>query len=134
MLYSLEVTNPIKGKHLRALETEDERYLRMLLKVESKCPLAGLYLGTGTLPICHEIRMKRLLYLHHILTLPKDKLIQKILVEQEADPVKNDWVITVKEDLLKFDIKEDFEDIAKMRKITFKKLVKIQYRQQLRSS
>ena len=42
---------------------------------------------------------RRLLFYWSILSKPKDELVKQVLQAQECAPVKNDWCITVKEDL-----------------------------------
>ena len=66
---------------------------------------------------------RRLLFYWSILSKPKDELVKQVLQAQECAPVKNDWCITVKEDLHFLGIDLTEKDITNMKKSKFKSIV-----------
>ena len=59
-----------------------------------------------------------------VLSRPNSDLVKQVFDIQLKKPVRNDWVLTVKDDLEMLDIKLSFEDIGKESKESFSKLVK----------
>ena len=64
------------------------------------------------------------MFLRYILTREDEDLLLKFFNAQNREPTKNDWVITVKEDLEKLEIDIDFEEIKSMSKYSWLKIVK----------
>ena len=64
------------------------------------------------------------MYLHHILSPKEDELIKKFYKAQKSQPSKNDWVKTVQDDFKNLSVDLSEEDISKMKKNKFKKIVK----------
>ena len=57
-----------------------------------------LHLETGTLSIDYICTKRRLMYLHHIVSVPEDELIHKVYNAEKNNPVKGDWVLKVGDD------------------------------------
>ena len=110
----------IKNEELELLEQVDEMLLRKILEVGKSCPKEMLYLETGSWPIRFIIMSRRLMFLHYVLNEDSKSLIYKFLQAQINDPVKNDWIHTVKEDLEELEIGLDFETIKELSKKSFK--------------
>ena len=70
-------------------------------------PTAALYLETGCIPVRYILKKRRLMYLHHILTRNSNELIRRVYEAQKSAPVKDDWILQVKEDLKEFKIDID---------------------------
>ena len=86
--------------------------------------LPRLYLELGCVPIKFIIKAKRIMYLHNLLKRSKTELVSKVFYAQENKPANHDWVTTVKKDLEEFQISFSLEQIEKLSKYKFKKLVK----------
>ena len=84
---------------LGKLESVDRMFLRRILKVPTSTPIASLYLETGCIPIFYILKMRRIMFLHHILTREPSALITRVFWAQVRQPVKGDWCLVVKEDL-----------------------------------
>ena len=66
------------------------------------------------------------MFLFYILKLDKNELMSKVFWAQYENPVKNDWWLTVKDDLKEFELNHlQLEEIAKLSKTKFKKTIKI---------
>ena len=57
-------------------------FIRSLLTVGSGCPTPSLYMETGLIPMKFRILQKKLLFLHHLLTLQNPALAKEILEVQ----------------------------------------------------
>ena len=110
----------IKIEELELLEQVDEILLRKILEVGKSCPKEMLYLETGSWPIRFVIMSRRLMFLHYMLNEDTNSLVHNFLQTQINDPVKNDWIYTVREDLEELEIGLDFETIKELSKESFK--------------
>ena len=111
---------------VNVLEKLDETLLRRLLDAPSKSPIPALYLELGVYPIKYHIIEKRLMFLHHILSCDESRLISQVFWAQEKSPVKNDWVLQVKDDLKVFELEYlTLNNIKIMKKEQFRALIKL---------
>ena len=72
---------------------------------------------------------RRLMYLWTILQKSEKELVRKVYNTQKLFPVKNDWVIQIQDDLLQCKIDMSDEEISKMKKSKFQKMVKLSIQQ-----
>ena len=108
------------------LEGVDRMLSRRIFQVPISTPTAALYLETGSIPIRYIMRMRRIMYLHHILTREKDALITRTFWAQVSKPAKGDWCIVVREDLESIGLSHlTYENIKNMKEETLKNLTKI---------
>ena len=64
------------------------------------------------------------MYLHYILIQEDHELVARFFKAQSVKPVKNDWYLSVVDDLKEFEIDMTFEDIKEMKKGKFKDIIK----------
>ena len=103
--------------------------LRKILSAHSKSPTESFYLELGILPITFIIQSRRLNYLHYILNRPDNDLLKNFFIIQNKYPVKNDWVLTVKDDLRQLGLEYlSLNQIKNLKKEAFKGLVKLKCR------
>ena len=69
-----------------------------------KAPVEILYLETSQIPIKDIISVRRLLYLHEILSIDQSELIYQIYSAMKEAPLKDDWIHLVEDDKIKFKI------------------------------
>ena len=62
-------------------------------------PLELIYLKTGIVPIRYILKAKRLSYLRN-----NDELISRVYCAQKRKPVKDNWYLTVQNDLKELSI------------------------------
>ena len=101
----------LTSRDISNLEKIDENLLRKILSAHSKTPKEMLYLETGNIPIRFILKGRRLNFLWYILNEDEDSLLYSFFKAQCENPVRGDWVNTVKSDLDEIDIKMDFESI-----------------------
>ena len=116
----------ITEKELEDLERVDEALIRKMLYAHSKTARVLLYLESGNIPIRFILKSRRLNFLFYILHEDKESLIRKVFDEQDKNPLKGDWVSTVKKDISDLNLNITFEEIKRMGKNKFKSLVKNQ--------
>ena len=114
----------VTDKEITSLESVDEIMLRKVLFAHSKTPKELLYLETGNIPIRFILIARRLTFLHYILNEPENSLINEVFTVQCENPVKGDWVLTVKENIDELDLKMTFLQIKATTKDMFKSIVK----------
>ena len=79
---------------------------------------------TGKIPLEFVIKTRRITYLHHLLTRDTGEMLYRVFEAQVENPVKNDWIIQVEDDLTSFDIPKDFDFIRSFKRLKFKEYVK----------
>ena len=125
MLSCSEVWYSVTEGDLRKLEQVDEKLLRKILNCSFQVTNEMLYLELGLLPVRYIIKLRRLIYLKHVLKQEiRNSLIYQFLIAQVNTPKRKDWASTVLKDLEEIDIKYDFVQIKNMPDITFEKLCK----------
>ena len=138
MLISVLLTNSetwlrLSKKDMNRLEGVDRMFLRRILQVPTSTPTSALYLETGCVPIRLVMKMKRIMYLYHILTREDAALIKRAFIAQIAQvnqPVKGDWCIVVKEDLNDIGLSHlTFESISSLSEESLRALVKAKLRE-----
>ena len=124
ILFNSEIWYNVKDDELDKLCSVDEYLLRSIIKAPSKTPKEALYLETGCLSIKYCVKMRRLMYLHHILKRPKEEMIRKVYEAQKCKPSKGDWAKTVDEDRSELQINLNDDEVSKLSKHKFRKVVK----------
>ena len=123
ILTNSEVWYGLKLDDWKQLEQIDEILLRKILETPSSTPKCMLYLETGCKPIRFIVQARRVNYLQYILKEDKSSLISTFFHAQSAQSLKNDWALTIKNDLQELDINLSFEDIRRKSKHAFSSLV-----------
>ena len=78
--FNSEVWSGYSDRDLKDLKVIDHNILRLITGAQAKVPSEMLYLETAQLPIINVITVRRLLYLHTILTRHDTELISKFIV------------------------------------------------------
>lgn len=114
----------VTKKEISELESVDEILLRKIFSAHSKTPRETLYLESGNIPIRFILMSRRLNFLHYILNEEEDSLLRRFFEAQISNPVKGDWVVTVKKDLEDLGINQTFLEFARMSKTHAKKMIR----------
>jgi hypothetical protein len=83
LLYNAECWQDISPDTLQELENIQLNFYRCLLAVGTGCPIPSLYWETGGTLIEFRILKKKLLFLHHVATLPEDTLAREVFEVQK---------------------------------------------------
>ena len=124
MLTNCEVWYGLQKGEIDQLEEVDKLLLRRILKAPNSACIESLYLELGITPIRGIIKSRRINRLHYLANLNKEEMLYKFFLTQWMYPVRNDWVHQVREDLADFNLEVDLDQLTKMSKNVFKKMVK----------
>ena len=124
VLTNAEVWHPIQENSIKNLEKADKILLRKILSTPSTTSIELLYLETGSIPLMDILKCRRINYLHYILNSDSSEMLYKVFISQIRNPTKGDWPQIVKKDLADFNITFSFEEIKKIKKDKFKRIVK----------
>ena len=101
--FNSEVWNGYTDTDLADLIVIDHQIMRLITNCQAKVPVEMLYLETAELPIQGIISVRRLLYLHEILSRNDSELINQVYCDMKESPLKDDWIHLVLKDKLKID-------------------------------
>ena len=102
----------------------DHQILRLITGAQAKVPVEMLFLETSQVPVKDIISVRRLLYLHEVITRPKSELIYQVYNAMKESPLKDDWIHLLHQDMAKFGIDMSDESISLLSKRDYKKIVK----------
>ena len=111
-------------KNVTDLEKVDEQLLRKILSAHPKTPTELLYLELGAIPVRFSLMSRRINYLWYLINDKEGSLLKTFFEAQCDQPIRGDWVTTVKQDMADLNIELSFKEIANFSKEAFKKLVK----------
>ena len=123
VLTNAEVWFGLTQSDIKKLEEVDKIFMRQLFRVPKTCPIESFYLETGKIPLKFVIKTRRITYLHHLLTRDKDEMLYKVFEAQLENPIKNDWITQVEDDLISFGIPIDFDFMKSFERVKFKEYV-----------
>ena len=83
LLFNSETWVNITDKTLNELETIQKRFLRCILAVGPGCPIPSMYWETGTVLMKYRILQRKLIFLHHLSTLPDSSLAKEVYTLQK---------------------------------------------------
>ena len=123
ILYASEAYYNLTETELRNIERIEEGFLKKIMKTKKSCPIVQLYLETGQWPARFEIKKYILMFLKSILDEDRNSRIFKFVKLQLEKPTKGDWVSQCNKDLIELNIRENFEEITNMQKVTFLNII-----------
>ena len=129
ILCSIEALYGLKTTDVEKLEKCDHDFFRQLFRSGAGTPIESFYLATNTLPLRHVIIGRRLMFLWSILNKSESDLTRKCLTAQLINSVKNDLASTFIKDMETFGIALTMDEISKMKKSKFRKIVKSHIRE-----
>ena len=124
ILFNSEAWHGIEEKDIAILEKVDEALLRGILSAHPKIPLEALYLETQSLPIRFIMASRRIMFLFNILQKDETEIVRRIYEAQKNDPSPGDFIHLVKSDCERIGLDVSDNQISKMQKHQFRKLVK----------
>ena len=104
LTHNLEVSFNLKPKDYKILSDVDMQLLRSCLMTGAKSSHCLLLLELGLVSVPFVVRKKRIMYLHHLLTMDPDSLVSQVFHKQVSTTKRGDWVDTVTKDLALFKI------------------------------
>ena len=119
ILFNSEIWYNVKEEEVQKLSSVDEYLIQSVLGVPSKTPKEALFLESGCIPVKYLLKMRRLMYLHHILRRPRNELVWKFDDAQKCKISKGDWAQMVQDDLKELNLEYNDEEISQLSKHKF---------------
>ena len=123
LLSNSEVWYNITKDQYTKLERIDEMYLRRVLNVPISVPKESLHIETGCLPLKFMVKIRRLMYLWHILSREETELIRRVYTTQKMSNSGGDWVNILDSDKNELGISLTDQEIQGVSKNVFKNYV-----------
>ena len=127
-LYNSQAWSKLTNNDIASLQTNQLKFLKRIFHAPSSTPNAITFLETGTLPVIHEINIRRLNFLYHILTLEEKDPVKSVYEQQLEYECEPNWANDMIEVKAKYEIWSSNEEITTMSKERWKRLVKKQVR------
>ena len=105
------------------LESVDRYFWRKIFQCPITTPTEIFFMETSCTPVRYILMKRRLMYYWNILQMTDDELVKRVFHIQSIAPCKNDWVLQIADDLRCCKIDKNEEEIKKMKRYSFKKLV-----------
>ncbi len=125
ILFNSQAWRNLTNKDSDQLQTLQLRLLRRICGAPPSISTSFLFLELGVLPIKYEIHKRQISFLHHILNLDRDDPVYVAYELMKSLPGELDWYNDIQALCATYKITMDEEEVAKMSKDSFKKLVKI---------
>ena len=114
----------LSSTHISQLESVDKLLLRQIMNTPMSTPVEALFLELGIVGIGTTIKAARVNYLHYLARRNESEMIYKVFIAQWNRPVKNDWTVTVRQDLSDLKIEENLSFFKSKSSESFKIIVK----------
>ena len=112
-----------------SLQRIQTKYLKRMLHSPQSTPNAITFLETGVIPIEFQIHKRKLNYLHKVLTRSDDDPVKRMYHEMLKYPAAENWSNETKILRKKYNLSQSDEDIEKLTKETWKRIVKKKVRE-----
>ena len=109
ILFNAEIWYGLTKAEINEFEDLDRLLLRRIPKVLVSSPKESFHLELGIIPIGDIIKLRRLQYLHHLVTRDGTEMLSQFFHTQLTNPSKGDWTETVKGNLEEYGIAFDLE-------------------------
>ena len=129
VLSSAEVLYGLRKEHIDELEDLDLSLLRKIMGAPCSISKEAIYLELGILNIGALIKARRLNYLHYLVKRNPTEMIHKFFTAQWNNECKDDWTVTVKNDLEDIGLALDLDFIKSKSDFSFKSMIKRRIRE-----
>ena len=124
VLFNCQAWSKITTNNIHKLRTVQLKYLKSSMHTPTSTTDVICYRELGVLPIEYEIDIRRLTFLHHIITLDEHDPVRVVYQQQSRFEYEENWHNDIKERLERYNIGESEEEINDMKKEKWKRLVK----------
>ena len=123
ILTNAESCYGLSSTHISQIESVDKVLLRNIQNNPMSTPVEALFLEMGILSIGTTIKARRVNYLHYLATRNEREIVFKVFIAQWNRPVKNDWTLTMNQDLRDLNIEENILLLKSKSSESLKKIV-----------
>ena len=101
------------------------------MKLPKTTPYLGILYETGVWRISDVLLYKKIMLLHNILTSKSERIIKRIIMEQERFPIPNCWLENLKVQTKDAGIEINIEEMKTKTKVCLKRQIKAQIQENL---
>jgi hypothetical protein len=124
ILFNSEAWSNVSDADMERLEQVSAAALRALVDGHAKCSKAFYYLEFGVPMVRHIVMVRRIMYLHHIVTRQDSEMIKKVYLKQKQCANKGDWINIVQKDFEFIGEQIDEEEMRNTPRETHRKKIK----------
>ena len=124
LLYNIEAWGKITKGNMEVMESIQGKILKRLLQLPKTTSYLGMLYETGIWRIKDVILYRKLMLLHNILQSGDNRVMKRIILDQEMYPFPGCWLQKVKEDALEIGIVVKLKEIQKTMKQQYKSVIK----------
>ena len=111
ILFNAQAWSNMTERNMEKITSVQLKFLKKIMGVKQATTNSFTYLEMGVMPIKYEIHKKQLSFLHHIIHLSEDDLVQKLWKYQASLPDYSNWWSGVKKLMTKYTIGMSEEEI-----------------------
>ena len=124
VLSNSETWNSLTNNDIGCLQTLQLKYLKWMLRTPRGTCNAFVYLELGILPIKSIINIRKMVFLHHILTLDDNDPVKTTHQQQQLYSFEENWANETKALLSTHNLETNEDIIQQLPRKTWKKMVK----------
>ena len=124
VLYNTQAWTKLTPNNINKLQVLQLNFIKRMLHAPTSTSNTITFLETGILPIQFEIHIKKLTFLHHILTLDSDDPVKMTYTEQLKYQFEANWANEVNTLRERYKIGEKDDEIKMMKRDKWKRQVK----------
>ena len=124
LLYNLEAWSSLTKENLCHLEKIQAEFLKRILNLPKTTSYFGILFEVGIWRVEEMILFQKLMLLHNIMKSSPERLIRKMICEQEENEYPNSWLQTLRSEAEKRSINVNLEEIQNQSKESYKKFIK----------
>ena len=123
LIFNCQSWSHITKSNITSLEKLQLKFLKLILRLPLSTPNVFIFLEYGILPLGHEIQKRRMIYLHHILTLRDEDPVSLSYHQGLRLSHEPNWANDVKKIRLVYGITASDEEISRLTITEWKRTV-----------
>ena len=124
ILCNSEVLYGLKKSHIETLESVDKYFWRKVFNCPISTPTETFFMESNTIPLRFILISRRLMYYWNIVQMDDSQLVKRVFNAQKISSCQDDWYLQISEDMKTCNINLTENEMRKMKKFAFKKLIK----------
>ena len=124
VLYNAQAWSNLSQDNIKALQVVQLKFFKRMFHAPSTTCNVLIFLDTATIPIENEIHIRKLNFLHHVLTLENDDPVKRLYQVQISFTCAPNWGNEVLNLRKMYSFSETDSEIAKMSKEKWKKMTR----------
>ena len=123
LIFNCQAWSHITKANFVSLQRLQLKFLKLILWLPMSTPNAFIFLEYGILPIEHEIQKRRMIFLHHILSLKDDDPVKQVYQQGLKLSHEPNWANSMKITRARYGISLSDEEVSGMSVMSWKNVV-----------